>query len=238
LLPFGHQATSVSSASRTVTLMSVGTAPVSISNVYPSGDFFVTGNSCAGLLEPGRSCAVTLSFNPAAAGDRHGTATVVSNAPGSPATVFLTGTGVPGNGILVASVPNLHFGETPIGRTGAVQTVTLSASGGPLVLGSVRVAGSSPADFSITSDTCTGASLAQGSACTVSIAFSPTVTGLRSASLEIQGAAGAAAASVPLDGTGIAAPAAEGIPTLGEWGLGIFALALAAAGVGFLGRRA
>jgi hypothetical protein len=86
------------SAASTVTVMNGGNATlhvgaISIQGQNP-GDFVIASNSCAGAaLAPGATCSVAVRFEPAASGARTATLTVASDAPGSPATVALSGTG-------------------------------------------------------------------------------------------------------------------------------------------------
>jgi PKD repeat protein len=73
-----------------------GDAPLTISSVSISGDFAQT-NNCVGTFTvntanpPG--CVINATFTPTAAGTRTGTITIVDNAPGSPHTATLVGTG-------------------------------------------------------------------------------------------------------------------------------------------------
>ena len=62
------------------------------------------------------------------------------------------------------------------------------------------VTGTNPDDFAIESDDCAGETLAPAAECTVEVAFAPTATGARSASLVLAG--NAPSAAVPLQGTG------------------------------------
>ena len=57
-------------------------------------DFTVVSDGCSGLtLAPGTSCDMSITFNPTASGTRTAALTVTDNAPGSPQTAPLTGTG-------------------------------------------------------------------------------------------------------------------------------------------------
>jgi outer membrane protein assembly factor BamB len=61
--------------------------------------------------------------------------------------------------------------------------------------------GADQSQFHVTSDTCTGANLAGGSSCSVQVAFTPTLTGRRTANLVVSAATGGAAGAT-LSGTG------------------------------------
>lgn len=80
---------------QTVTLTNNGTANVVISSIAYTGSGMVTINQTGTqlVLAPGASTTFTVTFAPTAVGNVSGTITVTSNAPGSPATIAVTGTG-------------------------------------------------------------------------------------------------------------------------------------------------
>jgi F5/8 type C domain/Abnormal spindle-like microcephaly-assoc'd, ASPM-SPD-2-Hydin/Right handed beta helix region len=94
-LSFGGTVVGATAAAQTVTLTNSGTSSATVSAVSVSagsGDFSQT-NNCS-TIAVGASCAVTVSFRPAAGGARTGTLSVTSNANNSPSTVQLSGTGI------------------------------------------------------------------------------------------------------------------------------------------------
>jgi hypothetical protein len=84
------------SASKTVTVTNLGSAPVSVTSIAVSGtnaaDFPQT-NTCGKSIAGGTSCTITVTFTPAATGTRSGTLTITNADPTSPQSVTLTGTG-------------------------------------------------------------------------------------------------------------------------------------------------
>lgn len=94
-LIFAAQPVGYASAAQTVTLTNSGNAALSITRIAASGDFAET-TACGASLAAGASCAIRVTFTPSAGGARNGTLTVTDNAPGSPHTVTLAGTGTPG----------------------------------------------------------------------------------------------------------------------------------------------
>jgi hypothetical protein len=70
------------------------TTAVTFSNIGVSGDFTIE-NRCGAAVEPDGKCDVTLRFKPTGLGKSDGTLTIDSNASNSPASVELTGDGVP-----------------------------------------------------------------------------------------------------------------------------------------------
>jgi hypothetical protein len=97
-LTFGAQAIGTTSAAQSVTVANTGNAPLFINSAATRGanplDFTEVNDGCSGLtLAAGTSCSVSINFSPTASGTRSGTLIVTDNAPGSPQTVPITGTG-------------------------------------------------------------------------------------------------------------------------------------------------
>ena len=95
-----------------VTVSNTGNGAAAISSITASGDFAQT-NTCGSSLAAGASCTVNVTFTPTASGARTGTLSIASNAPGSPATVALSGTGgSTGNANLALNQPTSTSGYT------------------------------------------------------------------------------------------------------------------------------
>jgi len=94
-LVFGSQLIGTTSEGQTVTLSNSGTATLNISSISAGTDFVAT-NNCGTSVVSGGNCIIGVYFIPTAAGARSGTLSVADNAPGSPHTVSLSGTGLAG----------------------------------------------------------------------------------------------------------------------------------------------
>lgn len=96
-LSFGNSPVGVTKGKKKVTATNTGTTAATISSITTSGDFalvaFTSKKKCGSTLAPGASCIVKVSFTPTQVGVRNGTLSFNDNAPGSPQTVSLTGTG-------------------------------------------------------------------------------------------------------------------------------------------------
>ena len=104
----------------------------------------------------------------------------------------------PGVTISTASVT---FGSQAVGTTSAAQSVSVTNSGNAsLNIASILVTGPNAADFSLT-NTC-GSSVAPGANCTASLTFTPSATGIRTASVSITDNASGSPQTVSLSGTG------------------------------------
>lgn len=95
-LTFPATGVGIASAPQTVTLTNNGGLPLSIGSITLTGDFTIPtgGNTCGSTLAQNTACTIQLLFVPPAGGTRNGTLTVTDNAPNSPHTIALTGSGV------------------------------------------------------------------------------------------------------------------------------------------------
>jgi hypothetical protein len=211
-LTFSNQTVGTTSNTRMVTLTSSGTAPLSISNVgitgANAGDFVQSSNcpTSPSTLAPGQTCAISVSFSPTSAGSRTGNLSITDNTANSPESVALGGTGVaPGPAVSVTPA-GLMFGSQQVGSSSGAQTVTVQSSGtAPLSITAISVAGANAGEFA-ESDTCpmAPATLAVNATCTMSVTFSPTASGARTANVAIADNAAGSPQSVGLSGTGTA----------------------------------
>jgi Subtilase family/Abnormal spindle-like microcephaly-assoc'd, ASPM-SPD-2-Hydin len=115
-LTFENQTVQTASAAKTVTLTNSGSASLTISNITASGDFAQT-NTCGSSIGAGANCTIAVTFTPTAAAQRTGTLSIADNAPNSPQTVGLTGTGV-------SSTAGTPAGTYQVSVTGASGSLT------------------------------------------------------------------------------------------------------------------
>lgn len=92
-ITFGSQVQGTPSPAQTVTFTNTGSATLTITQVTVTGDYAETDN-CSGGLAPRGSCNINVTFTPAGLNSRPGLLSVSDDAPGSPQTVILAGTGV------------------------------------------------------------------------------------------------------------------------------------------------
>ena len=144
-IPFGNQQETVQSLAMSVTVMNDGGVGLTISAVAISGtnagDFSIGANSCSGaVVAVNGTCLVSVTFTPSTTGAETASLIFTDNAPGSPQSVSLSGTGTdfsiglaPG-GSATATVPagsaaTYNLQVTPI--SGFNGTVALSCTGAP-----------------------------------------------------------------------------------------------------------
>ncbi len=193
-LTFGAQNTGTSSAAQDVTLANFGEAPLDISNIVTSGDFSKSDN-CGPSLPGGSNCTIGVTYAPTATGNETGTLTITDNAFTGTQTVTLSGTGTgPVAGIFPAS---LSFQPQAINTTSGPQLVFLSNTGtGALTFSGSGIAANG--DFAQTNNC--GAALAPQTSCTITVTYTPTVTGPETGSLTVT--SNAVPLTVALTGTG------------------------------------
>jgi hypothetical protein len=187
------------SSAQTVTMTNSGSVPLTAIAISVSGAFQQT-NDCTISLAANSSCAISVQFDPTAAGAQTGTLTVYDALHTQ--TVALSGTAL-AQPALGVNPPSLIFSAQTVGQASSSQTVTVSNTGGaPLANVGFQINGLFASSFSYGSTTC-GATLANGSSCTVQVIFTPTAGGGASASLVVSSStSGVAAVSVSLSGTG------------------------------------
>jgi hypothetical protein len=185
---------------QSATLTNNGNATLVMSATQTTGDYAQT-NNCPGSLGIGSSCQFQITFTPTAGGARNGTLSITDNAPGSPHTVVLAGSGY----ITTATVApsSLAFGAQTVGATSAAQSIVITNTGSnPIDVSAVTPAG----DFAQTNN-CTTAPVAVESSCTINVTFTPTLGGSRDSTVTISDNAQGNPHIVVVTGTGLAAMA-------------------------------
>ena len=196
---------------QTITLKNAGTANLSVSQATVSGSGFATSGLTLPLtLTPGQSTNFNVAFAPAGAGSVTGSVSLVSNAPGSPTAIPLSGSGVAATLQLSASPTSLSFGNVSVGSS-ITQSVTLTNTGNSSV--SISQMNVSGAGFS-TSGLTPPVTVAAGQNTTLTVLFTPTVVGSSAGSVSVVSTATNSPASITLSGSGITST--SGLPTCGK----------------------
>jgi hypothetical protein len=187
--------------SQNFTLTNTGTTSLTISQLSVSG----AGYSISGLATPssiaaGASATFSAVFAPTTAGSLPGSITISSNAPGSPATVALSGTGVAGTVTLSANPTSLSFGSVNAGVTSS-KSITLTNSGtANLTISQVTVSAKDVAASGVT----TPLTLTPGQSQTMNVAFDPSAAETVSGNITVASTQGGNTV-ISVNGTGIQA---------------------------------
>ena len=103
------------------------------------------------------------------------------------------------------SPTSLTFSPQNVGVTSTPQTVTVTNNGtANLTISTVTIGGTNASDFAKSANTCAGATVTPNKTCTVSVTFTPSATGSRTATLSINDNAANSPQTVSLSGTGTA----------------------------------
>jgi hypothetical protein len=209
-LSFGNQTVNTSSTTQSVTLTNAGPGALNISGINVTGTNpgdFLQSNTCPlspSTLAVNAACTITVTFTPSASGARSAAMTITDNGTGNPQSVSLTGAGVaPAVNLSSASV---SFGNQTVNTSSTTQSVTLTNAGpGALSISGINVTGTNPGDFS-QSNICplSPSTLAVNTACTITVTFTPSASGARSAAMTITDNGTGNPQSVSLTGAGVA----------------------------------
>jgi uncharacterized repeat protein (TIGR03803 family) len=198
-LNYGNQAIDTSSTARTVTIKNVNTgfAILDLNSITVSGstDFKISANTCPPTLTAGMGCKVSLTYTPTSLGAESATLNVADNGPGSPQKVPMSGTGVQQTTV---SPVSLTYPKQKVGTTSPGRNVTLRSNLSTTLTG-ISLQITKP--FAVSASTC-GKTLPANSSCTISVVFSPTITGTVNGTLTIKDSANNSPQTVSLTGTG------------------------------------
>jgi hypothetical protein len=160
----------------TLTVTNGQTTAISLSP-SASANYSVTGGTCGSSLGGSASCTIVVTFAPQYKASIKGALTINTNGAFSPQIVALAGTGSSGQKALLSFSPTaLTFTSTAVGSTSAAQTVTVTnKSTGSLTIGAISASG----DYTAVPSGATpcGGALAKAAKCTLSVTFTPSVTG-------------------------------------------------------------
>jgi uncharacterized repeat protein (TIGR03803 family) len=197
---FGTVAIDVPSPSRNLILQNNQSVVLGISSITLSNPDFTETNTCGSSLAAKGSCTISVTLTPSMLGLETATLTVNDSAaaPYNALSSSLSGTGIAQTTVGPTS---LTFAPQSAGTSSAPMTVTLKNNLlHPLAFSSITITGADPADFTQTNNC--GSSVAANSGCVVSVTFTPTATGTRTATLNLNDAANNSPQTISLTGTG------------------------------------
>jgi uncharacterized repeat protein (TIGR03803 family) len=122
---------------------------------------------------------------------------------------------------VVLSSNSLNLGSEAVGTDSPAQSVTLINAGTDNLifgLGAVTLSGANAAEFELSADSCSGATVAVGGTCSASVIFSPSVLGLANATLTFTDNATNNPQALSLTGTGFNGPAVSLSPGVLNFG--------------------
>jgi hypothetical protein len=203
-LNFAHQLIRTSSPSQRVTLYNGG-PPLTVKSIAITGTdsaYFAQTNTCDSGLPPGGLCTIGVTLTPTKVGPRNASVTITDNAAGSPQSISLSGIGFVSGPNITLSPTSLTFATQLVSTTSPAQPITLTNFGtDTLRISGITIKGSDSGDFAQTNN-CSGTStVAPGANCTINVAFTPTQSGSRTATLSIADNAPGSPQTFSLGGT-------------------------------------
>jgi hypothetical protein len=197
-LNFGSQMLYTQSGDQSVTVTNSGTGPLTLTSVAASAGFSASSN-CTNI-QPGGTCAVSVTFMPTTLTTQTGTVTLTGLANNSPQIINLTGTGITG----AALTPiGSKFGPVAVGESAIGKSITL-ANIQTTALTDIQVSIIGSNDYSQT-NTCPAA-LSARQRCTITVTFTPSSPGADNATLVVTDSAANSPQTAALIGTGAAPP--------------------------------
>jgi FG-GAP repeat/Abnormal spindle-like microcephaly-assoc'd, ASPM-SPD-2-Hydin len=193
---FGEEALNGASTARAVVITNTGNNLLDISGFAASASFAVSTTTCKATLAVGKKCTVSVTFTPTELGALTGTLSFADNAPNSPQTETLSGTGVEP---ATLTPPSASYGAVAVGTTSATKTFTLTNHNQTMALTSITI--NTTGDFAVSGTTCT-TSLAANGKCTISVTLTPTTTGKTTGQLSVSDSASNSPQTASLTGTG------------------------------------
>ncbi|HEY1483902.1 MAG TPA: choice-of-anchor D domain-containing protein, partial [Candidatus Acidoferrum sp.] len=193
-----------SSNSQTMKVTNSGTGVLTISQISVAGSgFSSSGVTLPISLNAGQSSNFNLQFAPASAGAASGSASLVSNAPGSPAVISLSGTGTAPSQTLSFSTSSMSFGNVNDGSA-ASQSVAVTNVGNSNV--TISQVSSSGTGFALTGAG-TPVTLSATQTFTFGVSFNPISAGSVTGSVMVTSNASGSPKTIALSGTGVATTA-------------------------------
>ena len=187
-----------SATAKPVTLTNNQNVPLTNINISISGaTAYSQVNTCGTSIPANGQCTITVTFTPTIAGSQTGTVNISDSASNSPQTIALMGMGT----LPVSLNPvSLNFGNQLVGKTSAGKNITVTNHEGVTVtFTSIAIFGTNRSDFS-QSNNCT--SLLPGATCTVTVTFTPSAIGARTATLTLSDTGTNSPQKAKLSGTG------------------------------------
>src|SRR5258708_17159579 len=191
-------------STKIVSLVNTGNQILAVNGISISGanaGDFAKSSTCGATLAANANCSISVLFTPSQAGPEQAMVQVTDNAPGSPHSAVISGTGIAATPDVAIAPGSVDFGTILQGAATAPQTIKIMNSGtSALHISSGTRGGSNEGDFSQT-NTCVGTPVAAGGSCGITVNFSPQAEGQRTASVTVSDDAGNSPQSIALTGT-------------------------------------
>lgn len=197
-LNFGPVVIESSSTSPSVTLTNNQSVTLANISVTVSGSSaFTQTNTCGTGIPALGHCGIKVTFAPTTTGQQTATVNISDSASNSPQTISVKGSGE----VPVALNPSsLGFGNVTVGTTTTAKVITVTNNQKTtLTFSQIAITGADNGDFAQT-NTCS--SVAPAGKCSVSVTFTPSTKGTRTATLQLTDGAVTSPQTAKLSGAG------------------------------------
>lgn len=184
-----------SSSSKTVTLTNTGSATLNITAATISGPEYTTTLKPTSL-NAGANTTFTVTFTPTTAGNASDSISITSNAPNSPTTIALSGTGLQAQ--ISATPSSVAFGTVTEGTTDSVPITLTNGTNTILTFSQISVTGAGFAQTGLTTST----TIPAGGSKTFNATFDPTSATTVNGSITLTTNGTPSPLAISLSGTG------------------------------------
>jgi hypothetical protein len=192
---FGSVAVGTSpSPTQTVTLTNTGNATLNITGATISGAAY-TMNLAPVSISAGSNTTFTVTFTPSTSGSQTGSIQITSNAPSSPNTISLTGTGLQAQ--ISANPASVNFGNVADSTTNSQPIILTNSGTATLTFSLINVTGTGFGQTGLSTTT----TIAAGAHVTFNATFAPTAPGAVTGTITLNTNA-PAPLTINLSGTG------------------------------------
>ncbi|MCD4656745.1 MAG: choice-of-anchor D domain-containing protein [Planctomycetes bacterium] len=147
------------------------------------GNFEISSGGSGSDVQPGATHKIRVTFMPQTNGNKSSTMRIVHNAPGSPASISLTGEG----SNVALSPGNWNFGNVEVGTTSSPQTfIVTNSTASNITISNISFTGPDAARFnSVPSGTINQVVTGNGGTYQFNVTCTPTTTGVITATLTV-----------------------------------------------------
>jgi hypothetical protein len=192
-----------------VTVTNSGNATLNISTVSLTGanasDFALASNTCVGAaVAANATCTIGVTFTPSVTGARQANLQITDNAPASPQSLALEGTGnsaTPLAPAVLISPATVAVAGTQGTASNSTNIVISNSGTAPLHVSGVVFGGANVSEFINPSNPCVGTAIAPNASCSINVTFAPVVVGTRTETVTITDDAPNSPQAVTVNGT-------------------------------------
>jgi hypothetical protein len=186
--------------SQTIRLNNTGNDSVTISRANVSGSGFkIAGLNVPTVIPSGKSATFNAMFTPTSSGSTAGSVSLISDAPNSPLTISLSGTGVAATRLLGANPLSLNFGMVHVDSTSALSVTLTNRGNSDVTISKVAVSG---AGFSH-GGAAAGTILGPDQSTTLRVAFAPVSAGIVHGDIVVTSNAATSPVTISLSGDAV-----------------------------------